>query len=45
MVPPKYANPNGSNHEKVEGVSGNLIVVQWPPQGRSDDKNRQSHPQ
>ena len=45
MVPPKYAKPNGVHHEKVEGVSGNLLVVKWPPQGRSDDKHRESHPQ
>ena len=37
MLPPKYANKNGAHHEKIEGVGGNLLVVLWPPQGRSDD--------
>ena len=45
MISPKYAKPNGVHHEKVEGVSGNLIVVTWPPQGRSDEKHTESHPQ
>ena len=39
MFPPKYAKPHGSHHRKVEGVSGNLLPIQWPPQGRSDEKH------
>ena len=35
MAPPKYAKPNGVHYKKVEGASGNLLVVQWHPQGRS----------
>ena len=45
MFPPKYAKPNGSHHEKVEGVSGNLLVVSWHPQGRSDEKHGKSYSQ
>ena len=45
MFPPKYAKPNGSHHEKVEGVSVNLLAVQWPTQGRSYEKHRGSHSQ
>jgi len=29
--------PNGSHHERMEGLYGNLLSNQWPPQGRSDD--------
>ena len=36
MVSSMYAKTNGSQHEKVEGVSGNLFSVPWNPQGRSD---------
>ena len=32
MIPPKCVK-----HDKVEGASGNLLVFQWPPQGRSDE--------
>ena len=45
MVPPKYAKPNGSHHEKVEGVSGNLLAIQWPLQGSSDKKHGEPHSQ
>ena len=48
---PNISNPltliinGGRNHlyGKIEGVGGNLIVVLWPPQGRSDEKHGKSY--
>ena len=37
MVPPKCASwplvdkPNGSHHERKEGLYGNLLADNWPP--------------
>ena len=45
MFPPKHSKPYGSHHRKVEGVSGNLLAIPWPPQGRIDDKHGEYYSQ
>ena len=51
MVPPKCASwplvdkTNGSPHEIKEGLYGNILSDQWPPQDRSDEKHGEFHHQ
>ena len=51
MVPPKCIswplvnNPNGSNHERMEGLYGNILADQWPPQDISVDNHGEFHHQ